>query len=285
MLKVGLQLYSVRGHMAGDPMGTLERVAQIGYRILEAGNHNADQDDGIGFGVPAGKLCDLLGRMGLSVISTHVMPLREERLDAIAEYQRAIGAQYVVGQMEFFKSPQHVLDYAAQLNRTGEALRKRGLRFLYHNHFHEYQSFTGETVWETLLAHTDPELVGFQLDTFWAYRGGADAAALIRRHASRIPLLHQKDFAADAGEPLNLLAAWPQGQWVDGPSFGAAIRPGTFCEVGEGTLPIQGVIDAANEGGKTTHIILEQDFSRKDELESIALSMKAFRKYRGVEWA
>ena len=54
-------------------------------------------------------------------------------------------------------------------------------------------------------------------------------------------------------------------------------------EVGTGVLPIQNYIDAGNESG-VEYIVLEQDYTKLPELESIQVSMDAFRKFRGVEW-
>ena len=51
-IKVGIQLYSVRNALAEKPYETLKAVSDIGYKYIEAANHNAAEDDGVGFGVP-----------------------------------------------------------------------------------------------------------------------------------------------------------------------------------------------------------------------------------------
>jgi hypothetical protein len=55
-MKVGIQLFSVRNHMAKDPIATVRAVVQEGYRYLEAANHTADKDPGVGFEVAAKEL-------------------------------------------------------------------------------------------------------------------------------------------------------------------------------------------------------------------------------------
>jgi len=45
-VKVGIQLYSVRNHMAIDPIKTIRDVANVGYRHIEVANHNAEVDFG-----------------------------------------------------------------------------------------------------------------------------------------------------------------------------------------------------------------------------------------------
>ena len=74
MLKVGLILYSVRGEMERDPIGTVERVAQMGYKNIEVCNHNAIADPGCGFGVDAPVLKAAFDRFGAKVVSAHVFP-------------------------------------------------------------------------------------------------------------------------------------------------------------------------------------------------------------------
>lgn len=49
-------------------------------------------------------------------------------------------------------------------------------------------------------------------------------------------------------------------------------------------MDIQKIIDTANELGSVEYIILEQDYSKYDQLKSIQISMDAFRKYKGIEW-
>ena len=60
--------------------------------------------------------------------------------------------------------------------------------------------------------------------------------------------------------------------------------PESFIEIGSGTLPIQSYIDAANECSAADFIILEQDFTAMDEIDSIKKSMEGFRKFSGVKW-
>jgi hypothetical protein len=51
-----------------------------------------------------------------------------------------------------------------------------------------------------------------------------------------------------------------------------------------GIMNIQDCISVGNEVCKTDYIILEQDFSSRDELESIRISMNSFKKFTGIQW-
>ena len=52
-IRCGLQLYSVRQSLRRDPWGTLRALSAAGFCALEAANHNARHDPGVGFGVGA----------------------------------------------------------------------------------------------------------------------------------------------------------------------------------------------------------------------------------------
>ena len=56
-----------------------------------------------------------------------------------------------------------------------------------------------------------------------------------------------------------------------------------YAEVGTGLLPIQDYIDAGNKAG-IQYVLLEQDKTQIGEMESIKVSMEAFRKFHGTEW-
>src|ERR1700691_3711581 len=68
VVKVGLQMYTVRNSFAKDPMGTLEKVAAAGYKYIEMANHKADQDSGTGFGTSAKELKAKADEIGIKII-------------------------------------------------------------------------------------------------------------------------------------------------------------------------------------------------------------------------
>ena len=102
MLKVGLILYSVREEMAKDPIATVERVGQLGYKNIEVCNHNAIQDPGCGFGVSAEELKAAFDQFGSQVASAHVFPLEKADLPAVLDYNRALGNMNIVNPMGRF---------------------------------------------------------------------------------------------------------------------------------------------------------------------------------------
>src|SRR5690606_25591335 len=79
-------------------------------------------------------------------------------------------------------------------NRAGQLLRDAGLTFFYHTHGFEFgPAEDGGTLFDSIVARTDPENVKFQLDVFWAFHGGADPVALLGRYPDRFVSTHLKD--------------------------------------------------------------------------------------------
>src|SRR5688500_5264850 len=86
-VRVGLQLYSVRNSLARDNWATLARLAEAGFTHLEAVNHNARNDPGVGFGVDAQELRSQLANLGLSIVGCHINPLELDILPRALDYQ------------------------------------------------------------------------------------------------------------------------------------------------------------------------------------------------------
>jgi sugar phosphate isomerase/epimerase len=49
------------------------------------------------------------------------------------------------------------------------------------------------TLFDVLLAKTNPDYLSIELDILWAFFPGQDPAALLEKHGSRIKLMHVKD--------------------------------------------------------------------------------------------
>jgi sugar phosphate isomerase/epimerase len=86
---------------------------------------------------------------------------------------------------------------AADLNVLAGQAKSAGLKFAYHNHNIEFRRWSdGTTIYETLMAETDPSMVKIEIDCGWADLGGASPVALMKKYAGRVRMLHIKDFVA-----------------------------------------------------------------------------------------
>ena len=65
------------------------------------------------------------------------------------------------------------------MNTEARAANRRGLRYGYHNHAHEFTIDLGggETPWDILTSELDPKLVHLEVDLYWAYTGGVNTDA------------------------------------------------------------------------------------------------------------
>ena len=288
-LAVGLQLYSVRNTLAQDPWGTLAQIAEAGFKHLEAANHNARNDAGVGFGVGAAEFRSRLDELGMSIVGCHINPLDLDILPAALDYQAELGNTQFGCDIEFY--PYGDIDYVMRrcevFNEVGRLAKERGMRFYYHNHFQEFQRFGDDFVYDLILENTDPDLVKLELDTYWMYRGGQDPIAWLEKCGDRVVLLHQKDFPADAPQPLNLYdGVIDPNENIDRALFRDRKDTRCFTEIGTGVLPIQAIIDAASALPTIDYLILEQDHTAMDEIESIKTSRDAFAtRFSGISWS
>jgi sugar phosphate isomerase/epimerase len=281
-MKVGIQLYSVRDEMAKDPVETIKKVAQIGYKNLEVANSRADSDPGVGFGVSAEDIIEILKECDARIISGHIRPFNPETADAIIAYHKKIGNTNIGQSIEFYESYEDLLKKCEYYNQMGKICADKGMRFVFHNHYHEFQKIGGKYIYYIIAENTDPKYVDFELDTFWSMRGGADPIEIMDTLGSRITMIHQKDFSKNAPSKINLLSD-DTGVLIDHTTFGKGSNPTDFCEIGTGIMDIQKIIDKANSIG-VKYIILEQDHSQLGQLESIKVSMDNFKKFKGIEW-
>ncbi|HQY30698.1 MAG TPA: sugar phosphate isomerase/epimerase [Thermomicrobiales bacterium] len=288
-VRIGLQLYSVRNTLAKDPWGTLRKLSEAGFTHLEAANHHARTDPGVGFGVSAKELRTQLAELGLSIIGCHINPLELDILPAALDYQAELGNTQFGCDIEFFplNDRDYVLRRAEMFNTVGEMAKARGMRFYYHNHFQEFQRIGDDYVYDLILQHTDPNLVKLELDTYWMYRGGQDPVEWMSKHADRIVLLHQKDFPKDAPQPLNLYdGIVSPTENIDMAVFDERKDKRCFTEIGTGVLPIQQILDAAGTLPNLDYLILEQDHTAMDEIDSVRTSREAFAtRFTGISWS
>jgi len=191
---IGLQLYTVRDIFAKDPVGTLEKVARVGYREVEYGGGGYDAMD-------HAMLRKTMDRLGLRAPSVHVgYDLLLQKFDQSVTMARTLGADTVVLP---YMTDEHRTEQGWQaalpnFNRFATDLKKAGLGFAYHNHDFEFTNRPGGTsLYDRFLKETDPALVKTELDLYWAAHAGESLTALIERLSGRIYAYHVKDMRPD----------------------------------------------------------------------------------------
>jgi sugar phosphate isomerase/epimerase len=194
--RIGVQLYTVRDLLQQDFEGTLEQVAEVGYRQVEFAGY---------YGRTPEQVRALLDRLGLRAPSTHIgaNAVRQD-LPAQIRTAKTIGHEYIT--LPSFPIDRDNADVAAwrqvaaEFNRMAETIRREDLRFAYHNHAWEFQRLAdGRTGFDVLLADTDPALVDFELDLYWVVHAGHDPIQLFQQHPGRFTMWHVKDMREPQG--------------------------------------------------------------------------------------
>jgi sugar phosphate isomerase/epimerase len=259
-LPIGLQLYTVKESMQEDPAGTLKKLREIGFGAVETA----------GFGkLTPTQFRQLLDDSGLACPSAHLQ-FAIDSLGSTFENAHALGAKYATSgslQLPALESKHAVaapkpgmsLDDAkrtAELaNRIGEAAKRAGLQYAYHNHDAEFADQGGGVIgFDVLLRETDPELVKFEIDCGWMIFGGRNPIDYFKKYPNRFPMVHVKDFLA------------PQDKSA-GSGKAAEMRG---AELGHGVVDYKPIFAVAGKAG-LQHYFAEQEgpFSRMDPLQAV----------------
>ncbi|MDR2388646.1 MAG: sugar phosphate isomerase/epimerase [Tannerellaceae bacterium] len=223
--QLGLQIYSLGRELAADVPGGLKKVAQMGYTVLELAGYSPEGRIGQ---TPMAEFKKYADDAGLRIASSHLNPpirggYTPENLPEIKEFWKkatdhhaAIGVKYLIqpGQPRTL-SVEETSWVCEVFNEAGKIAKAGGLLWGYHNHSGEFarvtpggtEALTGRPgfgrrdpegtrlIYDLFLEKTDPSLVLFELDVYWAVMGQYDPVAYMKKHPDRIRLLHIKDVA------------------------------------------------------------------------------------------
>lgn len=280
---VGLQLYTLGDLMTTDPKGTLQKVAAIGYTELES----AGSEKGNFYGFKPKELAAMIKDNGMTWRSAHVggAPFSAEQIMKMAK--TAEDSARMQKLMERFKNMpkalnlkenyQELADAAAEggisylvcssipvntldeikmaadvFSKTGEACKKVGVQFAYHNHTTEFDQVEGVRPFDYILNNTDKDLVKMELDLAWATKAKQDPVELFKLHPGRYPLWHVKDLDKNTMMP---------------------------AEVGTGIVDFKHAFDNAQESGMR-YFFVEQD-QAPEPLQNVTNSYNYLHKLLG----
>lgn len=280
-LKIGLQLYSVRNAMEKNPLQAIADVAKVGYKNIELANLNAENDFGCGFGASVSDLKKAAADNGCTIFSAHIDPLTDKNVDRVLEYHAELGTKYLISK-PFSMTKDGALRDCEMYNRVGEKCLKMGLQHCLHTGLAPYLD-DGSWILDVLFGNTQPEYLKFEVDTYWMMRSGYEPTEIIKKFADRVIAIHQKDLPKTFTGELNINKNLGWGVQLMHHNFFDHVAKEDFCEIGTGQMNIQGIIDTALAHTKADYIILEQDYTTYDEMESVKISLDHLRKYNGVE--
>ena len=257
---IGIQLYSVRDEMKKDPLGTLQKVAAMGYKNVEHANYV----NGKFYGYEPKEFRKVIDDLGLAMPSGHTV-MGGQHWDATkndftdvwkktVEDAALLGQKYVVSpwlDVSLRKSFDDCKRFMEVFNKSGELCKKSGMKFGYHNHDFEFSlRLTSVKVYDIIMQNTDPNLVAQQLDIGNMYNGGGRAVELLKQYPGRFELMHVKDEIKGEKEAYESTV------------------------LGTGIIGVADVLKLAAQSGGTTQYIIEQEsYQGKSPLDSIKMDL------------
>jgi sugar phosphate isomerase/epimerase len=246
---VGLELYSVRGELKKDLMGTVRAVSKMGYDGVEFFGPYADWTTAY-----AKDVRKLLDEVNLRCLSTHTgAKTIAEQLDHAIELNTILGSKNIVmssaGKVTGIDGWKEV---AERLNKAAEKMKPAKLKAGFHNHASEFKAIDGKLPMEVLAANTGKDVM-LQLDVGTCIEAGQDPVAWINKNPGRIRSMHCKDWSPDAGKGYQVL-------------------------FGEGVSPWKKLFAAAEKTGGIEYYLIEQEGSRFSELETAQKCVQEFKK-------
>ena len=279
-MPIGLQLYTLGDLMITDTKGTLQKVAAIGYTQMES----AGSQKGNWYGFTPKEFSAMVKDAGMHWRSAHVggAPFSIERIMKMAKTaQDSARIQQMAERMKnrpktanLTENYQQLADDAAEgglsylvcssipvstmdeiktavdvFSKAGEACKKNGVQFAYHNHVTEFDNVEGTRPFDYILGHCDKHMVKMELDLAWATKAKQDPVELFKLHPGRYPLWHVKDLDKTTMSP---------------------------AEVGSGIIDFKRIFDNAGKSGMK-YFFVEQD-QAPQPLQNIANSYNYLEK-------
>lgn len=204
-----IQLYSLRDLIgdsalyAANHEDVFAQLSMFGYTSVEAAGYSG----GKFYGVSPSQFKADVEAAGLTPLSSHTTRnLTQQELashdfsaalkwwkQAISDH-KAAGMTYIV--TPWTNTPK-TLEEAATIcdynNQIGQLCKDNGLEYGYHSHSHEFQKVEGQVWYDYFISHTDPELVFFQMDVYWAVMAQQSPVEWFKKYPGRFRMLHIKD--------------------------------------------------------------------------------------------
>lgn len=243
---IGLQMYTLREETKADFIGTLRKVAELGYEGVEFAGYG---------GVSAEDMKALLQELGMKAVGSHVgLQALRDNLQGEIDYVKTIGGQYLICPFMPAELRQDAEGWKAvfrELEEIGCKVREAGIGFAYHNHAFEFEmKVDGEYAFDAMYTQTSPEKLLVEMDSCWVQVGGENPADYVRKYSGRLPLVHVKDYGEIDAEKKDTK------------------------ELGTGEIDLSGVIEASLASG-VEWLIVEQDRCHQHSpLESVGNSIR-----------
>jgi sugar phosphate isomerase/epimerase len=249
---VGLELYSVRGDLAKDLLGTVAAVGKMGYQVVEFYAPYLDWTPEEAKGVRK-----VLDDTGLKCHSTHNNgpSFTPDGLTKAIELNQIIGSTAII--MASAPRVTGIDGWKAlgdQLTALSAQLKPLGMATGYHNHQVEWRPVDGKRPMDVIAGSTPKDVI-LQFDVGTCLEVGADPIAWIKANPGRITSVHCKD-------------------WAPGRGYNVAF--------GEGDAPWKKIFTAVEATGGVEYYLVEQETGANNggELPMVQRCFENWKKLR-----
>ena len=266
----GVQLYSVAAELAVDLPVTLGKLKRLGFETVETATllglkatqlRTRIEDAGLTCRSVHTGMADLVGHLeqsiqdALDLGATWLVCSSPQPPQPLDPHQDWVAAMVAAMTLDAWKvNAAHLADIAPVVARSG-------LKLAYHNHPMEFAELGGGTCgYDLIMAATTPRELRAELDLGWVFVGGRDPAAMIRKYAERVDLLHVKDMVKD-------------------PASATGYRS---VEVGQGLIDWRSVFAAAHAVKLQGYFVEQEAPFKRPILESLAMSREYLRSIRAI---
>jgi len=264
---VGLQLYSVRDDMKNDPKGSLKKLADMGYKVVE----HAGYDNRKFYGFVPAEFKKMLEDLGLKMYSGHVAFGMQDwdasKKDFTDTWKQTVEDAAFMGQ-KFVLTPELAenaqKDYDALLkvidlwNKCGELCQKYGMKFGYHDDFNGNTVLHDMKLYDIIMKYSDPKLTIQQFDIANLYNAaGTDPKDVIKEYPERFVSLHVKDVLKEKNKEN---------------SHDSTI-------LGKGVLDVKDVLSLAIKNGAWLLIIEQEAYQNESPMDCVKDDLAAMKKW------
>jgi sugar phosphate isomerase/epimerase len=189
----GLEIYSLRREMGKDLPGTLALIRKMGITEVEIPEY---------YGLTAGEFSGALAKAGLrptALVGQYDRLTKD--LSGLQRDAKTLGVEWIIFPWiphDAELTTDNVRRASREMNSWSKELAAAGLKFAYHPHGYEFQPTAQGTLFDMLMAETEPARVFYQLDTFWIAVAGQNCVQLLGRYSNRFRLMHLKDLRKGA---------------------------------------------------------------------------------------
>ena len=245
--RIGAQFYTIRDHIQTieDFEKSCKRISEIGYKMVQIS----------GTPLKAKPMREILDKYNLEVVTTHrSYDDFVNKTEDIIEYNKTLGCKLCgmgIMKMELAHSNAGIDKFLKSAEVFCSELKKEEMYFGYHNHSLEFLKNDGKLVFDRLVEETDSDIFRFIVDTYWLQVGGKNPADVITALGKRAMAVHFKDYRVHRENMCE----------------------SRICEVGQGNLDWDGIIEACDNAG-VRFALVEQDtdWVNNDPFEAMKMS-------------